>query len=100
MKSRDEFMKELKTRIEEWNNEISQVEQNLKNASEHARIETEEKLNELRRYRDDARARLAEVEQQSEDAWQAARDRTEAAWNKLNDGFRRILDRARGGPRE
>jgi chromosome segregation ATPase len=96
MTDRDSFAEKLKTKIDEWNSEIAQVENRLEGASEHARIETEEKLAELRRYRDEARAKLSEIQEQSENQWQETRSRAESAWTALSDGFSRAMDSLRG----
>ena len=94
---RDTYIQKLKAKIDDWNGEIAQVEKRLEGASEHAKIEAEEKLAELRRYRDDAQARLKELEQETGDAWDKVRERTDAAWESIQRGFTEALDRIRGG---
>lgn len=87
MSKRDDYVKKLQTKLDEWNAEIDKLETRAKEVSADARKAYDRKLAELRAKRDDAGARLQSLREASEAAWQELRAGMELAWEALSEGI-------------
>jgi len=87
MTSRDQYLEQFKTRLDEWNAEIDKLEKNARDAQADAKTRYEKQLSELREMRDDAQKRLAEMQAASSEAWDAMAKGAEKAWQAWADAF-------------
>jgi chromosome segregation ATPase len=97
MTTRDEFIETLKSKIDEWNAEITRLEAKAQKAGAEAKERYAEQINEMRKFRDDAEARLNEIMGASHDTWEKRRGELEQAWHDIRDGFSRAWSRVSGG---
>lgn len=93
MTSRDEFVDSLKGRIDDWNNQISELEGKMKSATAEAEAQYAEQIATASKYRAEAQAKLAETLKTSHDAWDQYRASTEAALEDISEGFRKAWAR-------
>ncbi|MEE4273707.1 MAG: hypothetical protein V2I67_18675 [Thermoanaerobaculales bacterium] len=80
MPTRDEYVEKMKTRLDEWNQEIDRLEAKLADAEEETRTRLEPYMAKARDSRDRVVAKLAELKQSGEASFDATRDEVEHVW--------------------
>lgn len=93
MTSRDEFVENLKSSIDEWNTQIGEIETKMSSASADAQARYAEQIAEASKFRAEAQAKLADAMKISQDAWDSYRISAEAAAKDISEGFRKAWDR-------
>lgn len=83
MTTRNEFIAQLKAKLDEWNAEIDELEAKARKKHAQATQAFNERYAELRVKRDEASTRLNELRSSADDAWQNLTSGTEAMWNDL-----------------
>lgn len=81
--NRDEMVRKMHDRLDQWNQEIDQLMARKEQAEASAREEWHARLDELRGHRDKARAQLQQIEQASESAWGDLRTGAVQAWDAV-----------------
>jgi len=89
MKDRDAYVKEIKTKIDEWNKEIDKLAAKVAIAKEEARKAAEEQLATLRKDTRGYQKRYAELQKASGKAWDDLRNGLEEAGDALKDAFKK-----------
>ncbi len=92
MESREEWVERAKTRLDEWNAQLDELEAKARAAREERRAQYERLVSTLRRYRDDAREKLSEIQQGGDTAWAEAREGLQKSWTTLSDSFRDAIE--------
>ncbi|MFW6362255.1 MAG: hypothetical protein ACOC0D_00285 [Spirochaeta sp.] len=95
MTTREEFIQTLKTRLDEWNANIDELEAQLHKTEAEARIQLEQQLQELKKKRDSARNDLHSLQSASEEAFKDMSGGMELAWSAISESFRSALSRFR-----
>lgn len=80
---RDEFVAKFKSKLDEWNADIDQLEDRAKKAGAKVRAESGEALSELRDKRDSINTRLHELGQSLGEAWHDVREGLDEAGEDL-----------------
>jgi len=80
MATRDEYVKKMKARLDEWNDEIEKLETKLAEASEETRNRLEPLMSKARESRDRVVTKLAELKQAGEASFESSRDEVEHVW--------------------
>ncbi|RDB42501.1 hypothetical protein DU490_12685 [Halomonas sp. DQ26W] len=88
MSNRDEFVEQMKARLDEWNAEIDELAARARHASDEARVKYEEDIERLKQRRDETRRRLDELQHASEAAWDSLRQGMEESWELMRKAFR------------
>lgn len=87
MSSRDQYLQQFKSKLDEWNAEIDKLEKNARDAQTDAKARYEKQVAELREMHDDAQKRFAEMQAASTEAWEAMAKGAEKAWQAWADAF-------------
>lgn len=87
MPSRDQYLEQFKSKLDEWNDEIDKLEKRAREAHSDAKSRYAKQLDELRETRDDAQKRFAEMQSASTEAWDAMAKGAEKAWQAWADAF-------------
>jgi HPt (histidine-containing phosphotransfer) domain-containing protein len=87
MSSRDDYLDEFKTKLDEWNAEIHKLESNARQAQAEAKVEYDKQLEALRVMRDDAQTKFSEMQNTSAEAWDVMVQGTEKAWQAWSNAF-------------
>lgn len=87
MTTRNEYVEQLKNKLDQWNADIAKWEDKARVAKTDLRIDYEMQLETLRSRRDEATAKLKELQASSEAAWQELKAGTDAAWSALREAF-------------
>jgi multidrug resistance efflux pump len=88
MSTKDEFVRTMHARLDQWNAEIDALTAKADAAEANARAEYHKQLEALRGKRDHARSKLNEVESSSEGAWQDLKAGVELAWESVSEAVR------------
>lgn len=89
MSQRDDYVRELKARLGEWNAKLDELEARALRAGGEARIEYESQSRSLHRKRDAARERVEGLQEAADDAWQGLKEGVERARADLETGIER-----------
>ncbi|GAB6088529.1 sll1863 family stress response protein [Spirochaeta dissipatitropha] len=93
MSAREELIQKLKTRLDEWNKSIDELEAQAEKVEADAKIKLQEQLQDLKKQRDSARNDLRDLQSASSEAFEDMKDGLEQAWKSINDSFRSALTR-------
>lgn len=90
---RDQYVDALKTKLDEWNDQIGKTEKQMKDATAEAQARYEAQLAEMRQHAADAEEKMhVLIKSQAED-WEKQRASFESAWNDIAAGFGRAWSR-------
>jgi len=93
MGMRDDYIKKLQARLDEWNAEIDKLQAKLKSAEADAQAEYREQIEKLEQERSRAQERLKELQQASEDTWQDLKAGAENAWDSMDQAIKSAMSR-------
>lgn len=88
MNERDEWVEKAKTKLDEWNEELDELEAKARVAKAEQKARYQRVLASLREYRDRLRNRISEVEEAGDTAWDELKEGAERGWRSLQEGFR------------
>ncbi len=87
MINRNEYVENLKTHLDQWNNDIANWEAKAKLAKTDLRIDYEMQLESMRKQRDAAMEKLDAIQKTAGDAWQDLAQGADEAWVKMREAF-------------
>jgi len=86
--TKEEFQKKLDARLKELDAEIAKLREKGRDLKDKAKPNWDQKMADLEKKRDAARAKLAEVGQSSAEAWKDVQKGAQSAWDELDKAFR------------
>lgn len=92
MSKRDEYVAEMKAKLDEWNAEIDELEAKSKQAEAQARQRYLERVTELKSKRDEGRAKLDEIQSASEQSWETLKTGAETIWGDIKKTLKETRD--------
>ena len=81
MATRDEYVAQMKVKLDEWNAQIDELEAKARQARAQAAHKHQERIAELKRKRDQAQGKLKEIQAASEGAWEGLKLGAEQIWD-------------------
>ena len=93
MSNRDEYIRKVKAKIDEWDAEIDKFSARAEAAQADAKIRYQEQLETLRKQRNENMERLRELQTASEGAWESVRKGMEDSWERMNKAFKDATER-------
>ena len=87
MYSRKQYIDKMAEKLKEWDNKILQLEKDAKVKKTGISIETKQKLETLRKKRDEGRKKLAHLRESSSDAWEDMKSGFEKSWTDIKTGM-------------
>lgn len=87
MTTRNEYVEQLKSKLDEWNHDIAKWEEKARGMKNDMTINYEMTMDDLRKKRDEANAKLKELQASSGDAWQDLKAGADSAWSALREAF-------------
>ncbi|MCH4813942.1 hypothetical protein [Vreelandella neptunia] len=88
MRQRDEFVEEMKAKLDAWNAEIDKLTAKARQASAEARVKYQEDIERLKKRQAETQLRLEELQYASEAAWETVRQGMEESWELMRKAFR------------
>ena len=93
MSERQKHVDTMKAKIDEWSNDIDEIEKKSKSTSSEVTEEYQKKLGALKKQRDEAFVRLKEIQNTTDSAWQDVKKGGEEAWGSLSHAFSSAKDK-------
>lgn len=93
MTTRKEYTQKLKSKLDEWNEKIDELETKLEATDMEARAEYQEQLQTLKSNRETLEQKVSELQDASGDAWNDIRAGAADAWEALDDALDRAISR-------
>ena len=91
MITRDEFVKNLKTQLDDLNTGIEKIELKAQSIKEDSKEKLQEKIKFLREKRDSAFAKIQEVKNTGEETWQDLKRGTENVVSSLKNAISKTM---------
>jgi chromosome segregation ATPase len=95
METRDQYVDDLKKKLNEWNEQIGKMQEQMGAASDEVRNRYEQQIEEMQAYREDAEKRMTALMESSAADWEKMRHQFEDAWGDIAAGFGRAWSRFR-----
>ncbi len=83
MSTREEYVAQLKTKLDEWSAEIDKLEAMARQRKAQAEKDYQAHIAELKSKRDAAAEKLQEIQGASGDAWESLKAGTQCIWDDL-----------------
>lgn len=80
MASRDEYIEMMKAKLDDWNDEIAELEGRLSKAGEETRRELRPYVNKAREAREILVTKLSELKDSGEATWESSKTEIEHVW--------------------
>lgn len=93
MQSRDQYIADLKAKLDEWNEQVGKTEAQMNAAADDTKARYAKQIEEMKAHADDAQKRMTDLSQSSAAEWEKRRPQFETAWNDISAGFGRAWSR-------
>jgi uncharacterized coiled-coil DUF342 family protein len=87
MKTRDDYVAEMKAKLDVWNAAIDALEAKARKRQAQTAEDFTAQVNELKSKRDEVKDRLQEIQNASEDAWERLETGAERIWDDMKQAF-------------
>lgn len=87
MSSRDEYVRKMQAKLEEWNADIDKLTAKANEVSADIRSEYGEQIEALKAKQAAARQKIEEVQKSGENAWQDLKSGVELAWGAIEEAI-------------
>ena len=87
MSSRDEYVRRMQAKLEEWNAEIDTLTAKAGKATSDIRNEYNEQIGALKVKQANARQKIEELQQSGESAWEDMKSGIELAWTAMGEAI-------------
>jgi predicted nucleic acid-binding Zn-ribbon protein len=91
--TRDEYIEKFKAQLDEWNDDLEDLERTYHDASDETKQELEPQLEKIRETRDAALRKLDQIGESGEDSWESAKRETEHVWTTLKESVHHFKSR-------
>jgi predicted nucleic acid-binding Zn-ribbon protein len=93
MKTKDEYVRDLHQKIEEWNRDIDKLIAELDSVDEKSRAELQENIRMLKDKRDSVQQKVAELNKSGSEAWEDLKSGADLAWEAMNVAIKSATNR-------
>ncbi len=90
---RDEYVEKLKKQLDQWNDEISYLENRAEQMQADAKDDYDQHIKDLRQQSREAQAKLHEIQKAHIHAWDDLRAGAEQIWHAMEESFKRTSSR-------
>jgi len=87
MTTRHEYIEKFKQKLDEWDDDIVELEAKAQQTKADIKYEYEDQITSLRLKRDIARLKISELKDASEEAWEDLKEGTDEAWSSLKEAI-------------
>lgn len=92
MSKRDEYLEKLKLKLESWNIELDKLENKIKELDIDKKFKYQDRIQDLRKRREEVKQKIKEIQEASGDAWKDFRKGAEKAWQAFREGIENARD--------
>jgi len=90
---REDYVNNLKAKIQELNQEISKLSDKAGQAKEEKKAEYKEQMDKLREKRKDLESKVSEMKEASESTWEKFKEGVESSWEALKEKTAEVKSR-------
>ena len=83
MNSKDQYVEQLKLKLDEWNAQIDELDAKARKSQAQAKQELESRLADLKKKREEFQTKLVQLQDASTDTWETLKTGTEVLWDDL-----------------
>lgn len=87
MSTRDEYVRKMQAKLEEWNAEIDTLTAKASSVTTDAKSEFREQIESLKAKQEAARQRIEELQHAGESAWEDLKSGIELAWTAMTEAI-------------
>jgi uncharacterized protein with von Willebrand factor type A (vWA) domain len=87
MGTRDEYVKKMLVKLEEWNTEINTLSAKAEKVTANARHEFSEQIDSLKARQAAARQKVEELQHSGDGAWEDMKSGIEMAWSAMGEAI-------------
>ena len=87
MTKRDEFVEKMKRRLDEWNAEINNLDEKVREVKADLKDKYKSQIEELRTKGDEIEEKLEKSRVAGEDAWEKLKSDADRTWTALKDSI-------------
>lgn len=87
MSTKDEYVRKMHSKLDQWSNEIDTLAAKVNQAEADARAGYHQQIEALRSKQDEARMRMSELQQAGEGAWEDMKAGVEMAWEAIGEAL-------------
>jgi uncharacterized coiled-coil DUF342 family protein len=87
MSERQKHVDTMKAKIDEWSNDIDEMEKKAKTTSADLTEEYQNQIGALKKHRDEAFVKLEEIQNTTDGAWQDIKKGAEDGWDVISHAF-------------
>ncbi|WP_020405432.1 hypothetical protein [Hahella ganghwensis] len=87
MSARKKYIEEMKTKLDQWDKDIDELEKRARTASSELKAEYQNQVKTLKDKRDEAAKKFEELQSATDGAWEDVKDGMEQAWNSVSHAF-------------
>jgi len=95
MKTKDEYLTQAQTQLDEWEADLARLREKASDASDDVREAVEQQIAELKAKWDEGASRRQEILDAADDKWDEIKDEAEKRWDDLKVGARDAIDRVK-----
>ena len=85
--TKEDFQKKLEAQLNELDAKIAKLREKGRDLKDDAKVQWDQKMSDLEKKREAARAKLTEVGQSSADAWEDVQKGAQSAWDEVEKAF-------------
>lgn len=93
MSHRDEYIKKLQQKLDEWNAEIEVLSAKARATTTNIRNESNEQIEALKARQEDARRKIEELRKAGEGAWEDLKAGAELSWSAMAEAIESVKSR-------
>jgi chromosome segregation ATPase len=90
MKTREEYIDSLAAELKVWSAEIDLLTAKAEKATEQAKHNIQEEINELRKNHVEASAKIDQLKESGTEVWEVVKESADKIWDDLRDGFKNV----------
>lgn len=83
MTTRDEYIQQLKTRLDEWSAQIDELDAKARQSQAEAKEQLQARVNELKNKRQEVQVKLSQLTGASTETWETMKTGAEVLWEDL-----------------
>lgn len=87
MLTKDDYVAEMKKRLDKWSAEMDELEAKALKTQEDAKVKYQEQMIALRNKRKEGEERLKALQSATEDSWEQLKAETENVWDAFKDSI-------------
>lgn len=93
MNTREEYIQKLKSKLDEWDDDLATLETNAEKAEGELKREYSKQIEAIKERRQEAMRKLDELRSASEDAWEDLKEGMETSWEAMDEAVEEAVAR-------